>query len=173
MSEDQNPEQGATAHLKQIRELLFGEEQRSTHERLQNAESGLRAELEAVAERLTARLGELDAQAREGRAALAERLDALRERGETVERETGESLASLGRSVERLGERQTQQVQELRDELHAAMRDLSERLERSLANLDARKVDRDQLARLLAELAQGLTSTPRGADAGREADARR
>lgn len=165
MSEDQNPQDdGARQHLEQIRELLFGEEQRSTKKRLKKTESRLEGELSALAERLQARLVELDAQAREGRAALAERLDALRAHGETVEQETGESLTALSRSLERLGERQTQQLQELRDELHAAMRDLGQRVERSLEVLDARKTDRELLARLLADVAKGLAQAePSGA----------
>ena len=115
---------------------------------------------------------------RDERASLADRLEAHRTRSETVEQETGESLSALGRSLERLGERQSQQLQELRREFEARLRELTERVERSLSLLDARKTDRELLARLLGELAKGLAGdaaarTAPGPRAERGADTRR
>lgn len=128
--------------MEQIRELLFGAQQRSTDERLATTDETIRAlrrhsqvELEQAEQRLGERLTQLD--------------NYVDERNAALETALQEGLQTLQQQLE-------QRIDDVQTELQSEQARLAKELGEEQDRLQLDKVDRKQLARLLGQLAEQI-----------------
>ncbi|MCC6140340.1 MAG: hypothetical protein IT389_06970 [Nitrospira sp.] len=165
---DDNAQNG---NLEKIRDILFGAQVRDHDRRFSALEQNLVTEAAALKAELTKRFDSLEAFMQQEVAVLSSRLQQEQQvRGEALQ-QLGRDLASLGAVVERKAADLTQQTghsertlrQEVLDHVAAlnhtirsTQDQLSDSLNRSVADLRHAKTDRTALAELLAELSHKL-----------------
>jgi DNA repair exonuclease SbcCD ATPase subunit len=170
-------------NLDQVREILFGAQNRGIEKRVSRLEEELPKRVADMREELKRGIATLEAYARREIDSLNERL-----RGEIAERDKGddqlsskaeESAKALRREIANLDERSTGAQRELRqhlldqtkrldDEIQRRSDDLAAALAKAVEELRSEKADRKAVAGILHEVAMRLTdefSLPLGADA--------
>jgi len=138
-SNDADIVSGNADSMEQIRELLFGEQQRSTEAHLQRADSSIeelrKQTQEALSEaerRLNSRVGQLDSDHKDNH--------------QDLQAELREGLQSLQQQLE-------QRIDDLQTLLQSEQAELARQLGAEQDRLQADKVNRSQMAQLLKQLA--------------------
>jgi hypothetical protein len=157
--------------LEKVREILFGEEARSTRANLEDLSRRLTEALNALRDEHTSRLNEIERAAHAGLDAAA--ADALQAR-QAMEARLESSEAGLRKDLASRGDEQsaatlalqaalTGEITALRKEAEARHAELSERLATEFAQLRRDHVDRGELSALLTGLAERVARPVDGA----------
>lgn len=168
LSADENAQNG---NLEKIRDILFGAQVRDHDRRFSALEQNLVKEAAALRAELTKRFDALEAFMQQEVAVLSNRLQHEQQiRGEALQHLVRD-LTSLGAVVERKATDLAQQTSHsehtlrqevldhviaLKETIRSTQDQLSDSLNRSVADLRHTKTDRTALAELLAELSQKL-----------------
>lgn len=139
----------AMAELDKVRSILFGEQIRSTEDRLAKLENSLLDKLKSVQDRIEARLDEIDKK-------LVDRKKDI----DTLETNLGDHKKAIADELKKVDEALRETIvsaastvaQDFQEKTDA----LSQALEDSTGQLQKAKVDRHKLAALLSQLAEGL-----------------
>ncbi len=153
--------------LDKIRELLFGEETRETKRRFEQLEKRLINELRAIEKRLGDRVASVETALQVEVTALSQAVDAESEQRSEMVNGALEKVGALGERVTRLNEEQQAALDGAREQLETALEvSKDDALARSQAvsdgagqkidGLRASKVDREDLAGMLQDLARRL-----------------
>ena len=167
-SSSSEPEAGDAASLEQVRNLLFGNQQKDTERRLQLLERRIGEECEEVRADLRARVESLEQFLKDEIAAVVDRLKGETGERKEAHRDLSKGLNDLSKSLEKritkldeqtstshskLRQSLLDQSKELRDQLKQRIDEVRQGLDDSTGSLDERKVDRLDLAALLSDVA--------------------
>ncbi|MCC7014266.1 MAG: hypothetical protein IT454_17030 [Planctomycetes bacterium] len=167
-------EDPSTASLAKVRDLLFGEQLRSSERRMSGLEERIAKEIESVRVEVLKRLDGVEAATRRELEALSKRLKDQAQVGGEFQKDIGKQVGELGKALEkRAGQIETAQSRALaevqdklldetkacRSELEIRAREIEEGVRAALDDMRAGKVDRTALAALLADLAVHISET--------------
>ncbi|MGC1507478.1 hypothetical protein FT643_20280 [Ketobacter sp. MCCC 1A13808] len=129
----------ASRQLHEIRDLLFGEQLRATHQRAEELEYRLQQQLQDMASAFSSALKQLQDDTQQRLAEMSQRLEALDEKHTQQAKNLAQDITTLSGQV-------ADNHQELADQLAATSNDLKNN-----------KTDRKMLANLLSSMANNLS----------------
>ena len=143
-----NGESGA-GELEKIRSILFGEQIRSTEDRLANLEKQLLAKMNKAHKAIEARLDALEESLSDRTKDLAELQNDVKEQKQEIEADLKTMDASLREAIDSTASTASEDMEAKTDAM-------SQAFESSLGRMEKEKVNRGQLSDLLSQLAQSL-----------------
>ena len=148
VSQASQPE-SATAELEKVRSILFGEQIRSTEDRLARLEERLIEKLAKTEARLEARLDDFEKK-------LSRRTDDIGDLKKGLDDHQKSISEELKKVDEALRETIISAASTVASDFESKTEALSQALEDSLGQLQQAKVDRSKLASIFSQLAEGL-----------------